>query len=238
MEVPILSRSAIDDLCTYIKTYTTPISHTDTNVSIPDPRVNDIWGTIHITNDNGIKFSLTIGKIQEDKTIVDEGYISESVFVKAHIHLTDDITNCMPIILLTGTIEDKSTILYQTFWYCSRYIRCTDCGAFFYNLPKDNNDRCNQCILQGIYDNTFSKGIGTCAVCKETIYQRDKEVLECTHTFHKACISKWISTNPSCPICRADVLPYNYSSIGYYYLESTTIPDELRSGRSPFIDLI
>ena len=43
----------------------------------------------------------------------------------------------------------------------------------------------------------------TCPICldffKEGLYKR---TLNCSHTFHKKCIDRWISKEHSCPICR------------------------------------
>ena len=41
----------------------------------------------------------------------------------------------------------------------------------------------------------------TCAVCLEDITE-DKKLLSCGHSFHSACISKWLCRSQSCPTCR------------------------------------
>ena len=57
---------------------------------------------------------------------------------------------------------------------------------------------------------TLLNNIGTtiyhdtsCVICFENFQSDDKiKLLPCNHYFHDACISKWISTNETCPICR------------------------------------
>lgn len=40
-----------------------------------------------------------------------------------------------------------------------------------------------------------------CAICLDTVTNKDYEILDCNHTFHKRCIVEWMSRNPSCPLC-------------------------------------
>jgi len=42
-----------------------------------------------------------------------------------------------------------------------------------------------------------------CAVCLDLLQARDATRLECGHAFHSACIDRWVSLKPSCPVCRA-----------------------------------
>lgn len=47
-----------------------------------------------------------------------------------------------------------------------------------------------------------------CAVCKEDLLL-DEEVarLPCKHTYHFECVSKWLETHDTCPICRHPITP-------------------------------
>ena len=49
-------------------------------------------------------------------------------------------------------------------------------------------------------------GKACCAVCLND-YAADDDcvVLPCGHGFHRACIMRWVGTNPSCPLCRTRV---------------------------------
>lgn len=45
-----------------------------------------------------------------------------------------------------------------------------------------------------------------CVVCmSEFEVEENLRILPCAHEFHSECVDKWLSTNPTCPICRAVV---------------------------------
>ena len=46
----------------------------------------------------------------------------------------------------------------------------------------------------------------SCVICFEEY--KDESIiskLECTHIFHKICLSTWIEKNQSCPLCRDEI---------------------------------
>ena len=45
-----------------------------------------------------------------------------------------------------------------------------------------------------------------CVICHED-FQLDDEIcrLACCHTFHAACVSRWLAIKASCPLCNGDV---------------------------------
>lgn len=45
----------------------------------------------------------------------------------------------------------------------------------------------------------------TCTICINLDNELRKE-LPCGHRFHFSCLKSWLTRNPTCPICRADVL--------------------------------
>jgi hypothetical protein len=55
-----------------------------------------------------------------------------------------------------------------------------------------------------------------CIICTEALKNARK--LECNHSFHLICLSKWIEKgNKNCPICRKDInISMNNSSIWAY----------------------
>ena len=65
----------------------------------------------------------------------------------------------------------------------------------------------------------------SCGICLENLSSSSSSsstsyALECSHVFHKSCISKWFKTqlskhqNMSCPYCRATSRPINNQSTG------------------------
>ena len=58
----------------------------------------------------------------------------------------------------------------------------------FYNLDNDEKDN-----------------FDFCTICLDD-EKEDLIKLNCNHIYHRECITKWISTNDSCPICRLSVL--------------------------------
>lgn len=43
-----------------------------------------------------------------------------------------------------------------------------------------------------------------CSICFDGMAAAPVQILACMHKFHKHCISKWLSNNPTCPLCRAN----------------------------------
>lgn len=44
-----------------------------------------------------------------------------------------------------------------------------------------------------------------CAVCLETDTPVSVKLLPCAHSFHPACITRWVESNYSCPLCRQSI---------------------------------
>lgn len=52
-----------------------------------------------------------------------------------------------------------------------------------------------------------------CVVCLLDFESRQLlRVLRCSHEFHAKCIDKWLKTNRTCPVCRADAAHTEASS--------------------------
>jgi hypothetical protein len=50
-----------------------------------------------------------------------------------------------------------------------------------------------------------------CSVCFDALLRLRGEAVElpgCAHAFHRRCISKWFRRNPTCPLCRGDVVKH------------------------------
>eukprot|EP00761_Pharyngomonas_kirbyi_P011837 gb/GECH01011863.1/.p1 GENE.gb/GECH01011863.1/~~gb/GECH01011863.1/.p1 ORF type:complete len:164 (+),score=46.54 gb/GECH01011863.1/:1-492(+) len=48
---------------------------------------------------------------------------------------------------------------------------------------------------------------GKCHICLEQMDTKEKliRVDKCTHTYHDECLSKWIDSHKTCPICRFEI---------------------------------
>ena len=46
----------------------------------------------------------------------------------------------------------------------------------------------------------------SCTICLENLIT-DKYKLECHHTFHTKCITKWFTKSRTCPVCRRNIKP-------------------------------
>ncbi|XP_073152002.1 RING-H2 finger protein ATL73-like [Henckelia pumila] len=72
----------------------------------------------------------------------------------------------------------------------------------------------DELTLQVIVTSEFSEECkeDMCVVCLgEFMEGQGVRVLpECSHAFHSSCIDRWVDSNPSCPICRADLIPSPY----------------------------
>uniref|UniRef100_A0A1I8BQL6 RING-type domain-containing protein n=1 Tax=Meloidogyne hapla TaxID=6305 RepID=A0A1I8BQL6_MELHA len=44
---------------------------------------------------------------------------------------------------------------------------------------------------------------GPCSICAKDLIREDVNVINCGHTYHKSCITKWIIQSENCPRCRA-----------------------------------
>ncbi|CAN7038957.1 unnamed protein product [Brassica rapa subsp. trilocularis] len=46
-----------------------------------------------------------------------------------------------------------------------------------------------------------------CPVCLTKLSSAESRMeLQCSHVFHRDCVIKWLKKNPSCPICRTNIL--------------------------------
>ncbi|CAM9536243.1 unnamed protein product [Chrysoparadoxa australica] len=74
-----------------------------------------------------------------------------------------------------------------------------------------------------------------CAICLAT-YTTGEELgtLACSHTFHYACVGKWLSAHAQCPICRQD-LTYSpaTSSLWFRMMMMHQAHSQLQSERYP-----
>uniref|UniRef100_A0A0N5A1L8 RING-type E3 ubiquitin transferase n=1 Tax=Parastrongyloides trichosuri TaxID=131310 RepID=A0A0N5A1L8_PARTI len=50
-----------------------------------------------------------------------------------------------------------------------------------------------------------------CTVCMDIFIDKDSVYkLACNHIFHKQCLTPWVQTHRSCPVCRQEIKPYDF----------------------------
>lgn len=65
------------------------------------------------------------------------------------------------------------------------------------NKPQVLDIQDNECTRYARKDDT------SCAICRENLLDGDELlILPCQCLFHKECISQWLTTSASCPLCR------------------------------------
>jgi hypothetical protein len=66
-------------------------------------------------------------------------------------------------------------------------------------------------------DDAMTTSCNDCVICLDEISEDTKSELECTHTFHTACITHWmkVARQKDCPICKRPSALFGNPSISY-----------------------
>lgn len=95
------------------------------------------------------------------------------------------------------------------------------------------NKVCSSCNLDTLCEETKENPCDDeCSICYNTL-ENESIKLRCSHIFHKSCISKWIKTSATCPICRTNVFVCSKcdgKGIIFYYFTGIVVPVEERDG--------
>ncbi len=87
---------------------------------------------------------------------------------------------------------------------------CILCSCYTYENP---NNQINIQQLRQQQQQTISSTIQIlvensqneeCCICMDNDNNSEWSMLPCAHIFHRQCISRWLLTNQTCPICRID----------------------------------
>lgn len=63
-----------------------------------------------------------------------------------------------------------------------------------------NNQSSNQ-------SSPYQKATDECPICFDAFDKREVNVAEqCKHMFHKDCLTRWLSENTTCPVCRTSLM--------------------------------
>ena len=98
---------------------------------------------------------------------------------------------------------------------CSSLCCSYQSGQYFMSDFFNRSSDIQECIittdaLNEYLDNNTSNSISNdntdCCICLDKFEENHKSiVLECSHRFHRACISNWLKKELNCPLCRKKV---------------------------------
>lgn len=71
---------------------------------------------------------------------------------------------------------------------------------------------CSLCKQQGHNKRTCGRNLYECPICMDPVENTNNCVLSCGHRFHMGCMLKALERNNSCPLCRSEVIQYQYNS--------------------------
>jgi len=104
--------------------------------------------------------------------------------------------------------QDGSSLVYSLLFFVFFVF-----SLHFCSYSQGQNEVLERPLLE--YKPTLEKSIinedklldKECVVCLEP-YEKEDEIskLPCNHIFHYKCISKWVLTNQTCPLCRDNLL--------------------------------
>lgn len=111
------------------------------------------------------------------------------------------------LLLLFSIILLIIFLFFYARWFC-RYLPNPRAAANDSHAPQgvDANMYLGlPVVLYGVLKK--EKSVVECCICIGSFEEQDKvKVLPvCGHCFHSECVDKWLSTQSSCPICRADL---------------------------------
>lgn len=105
---------------------------------------------------------------------------------------------------------------------------------------KDKNEQNNELISvqNGKNDANNADEENVCTICCDPLTS-DIQYLQCTHSFHKDCIRRWITNHKTCPLCRIVVndnvfnAPPPPSDFGPSPFDYSFLPSHSRPSRPP-----
>ena len=98
---------------------------------------------------------------------------------------------------------------------CSSLCCSYQSGQYFMSDFFNRSSDIQECIittdaLNEYLDNNTSNSISNdntdCCICLDKFEENHKSiVLECSHRFHRSCISNWLKKELNCPLCRKNI---------------------------------
>ena len=98
---------------------------------------------------------------------------------------------------------------------CSSLCCSYQSGQYFISDFLNRSSDIQECIitndaLNEYLDNNTSNSISNnnidCCICLDKFEENNTSiVLDCSHRFHRACISNWLKKELNCPLCRKNI---------------------------------
>ena len=87
----------------------------------------------------------------------------------------------------------------------------TLCGICHKNNTDENNELLRNSLIKNLSDKTSDYGKNAendfCSICLDEFKTKEKIItLDCSHYFHKDCITDWFKKHETCPLCREELL--------------------------------
>ncbi|XP_062553798.1 E3 ubiquitin-protein ligase Kcmf1-like [Armigeres subalbatus] len=167
----------------------------------------DLCGTCH----DGRKFNKEHAPYHPMQALFPKSDVSESV---------DGINRNEIRILCCPYCGDKDFSSVDLIAHCERYhseggfiVRCPIClvsGKNFLRLIDETMAEHAAFMHRKCYTRADTEAQSfrdiKCAICVENIAATDDTThLTCFHEFHTECVTRWIRSNPICPLCRSPV---------------------------------
>lgn len=97
-------------------------------------------------------------------------------------------------------------VLLSTYIISGVFCICLLSSSIFYNFS-------NESIVTQTINVSFPNSVivtnnknEECCICLDTNNTELWSMLRCGHKFHSSCISTWLHTHKTCPICRVDII--------------------------------
>jgi hypothetical protein len=78
--------------------------------------------------------------------------------------------------------------------------------CYEYSHPHHNHNRRRRTVLLPIPIIVINSQTEECCICMDIDNTQTWVILPCGHKFHGPCISSWLNTHQTCPICRLNII--------------------------------
>ena len=119
--------------------------------------------------------------------------------------------------LISRFINNEATVLdfLSRMYIINSQSRAAPTAFITLNMPA-NNSNSNSNFMEPVVVAPSAQQIhsalvnmeqpeGTCAICQDAIASGGCRIRQCTHEFHRACITNWFTMSVRCPVCRYDI---------------------------------